>query len=208
MYKKSPCSLYHTNLGLNIYNYAVNVVLTPKVYGTAPLVFLIKEASIVRFLKSKPKLNHQNHQKVKTKRRGVLISIKFKLIFGFFVCILPIVLVGIISYNSAFNAIKDTSSSASLQTIQQVNEKLGVTFENIENLSTQIMVSAQLKEYLTHRDGDAEYEMMQSVNALTEYINSVESANKYIDSITILADTSFPFASSGYKLKPETYGNL
>lgn len=162
----------------------------------------------MKFLKRKLKSNHLNYQKVKTKRRGVLINIKFKLIFGFLICILPIVLVGIISYNSAFNAIKDASSSASLQTMQQVNEKLGITFENIENLSTQIMVSSQIKDYLTNRDGDAEYEMIQSVNALTEYINSVESTNKYIDSITILADTSFPFASSGYKLKPEAYGNL
>ena len=50
------------------------------------------------------------------------------------------------------------------------------------------MMYAQVKDYLAHGYSGAEFEMIQSVNALTEYLNSVESTNKYIDSITILAD--------------------
>ena len=90
-------------------------------------------------------------------------SIKTKLIACVIICIIPTLLVGIISYNSAFSAVKDTASSAILQTMQQTNEKLAITLDNVESLSSQIMLSSQLRDYFSYTDdGDTTLFEIQS----------------------------------------------
>lgn len=95
---------------------------------------LNKGRMVMKLFKKKPKSVYFSD----AKKVGIFSSIKTKLITGFLICIIPIFLVGIISYNSAFTAVKDNTSSAILQTIQQTNEKLAITFDNIETLSSPV----------------------------------------------------------------------
>ena len=115
----------------------------------------------------------------------------------------------IISYNSAFSAVKDTASSAILQTMQQTNEKLAITLDNVESLSSQIMLSSQLRDYFSYTDdGDTTLFEIQSATNLNDDLNSLTNVNKYLESITILADNPLPVGTRGYTLSPEAYNNL
>lgn len=147
----------------------------------------------------------QSSKNIKTV--GIFSSIKTKLITGFVICIIPIFLVGIISYNSAFVAIKDTASSTISQTIQQTNETLALTIDNIEIMSSQIVLSSQLKDYFLIK-GDDDVEDTQSATSINDYISSLTTTNKCLDSITILSEIPLPAASLNYTLKPEAYKNL
>ena len=161
----------------------------------------------------RPKSTHSSSKKApkkdKVKKSGVFSSIKTKLIACFIICIIPTLLVGIISYNSAFSAVKDTASSAILQTMQQTNEKLAITLDNVESLSSQIMLSSQLRDYFSYTDdGDTTLFEIQSATNLNDDLNSLTNVNKYLESITILADIPLPVGTRGYTLSPAAYNNL
>ncbi|HHU89472.1 MAG TPA: hypothetical protein GXZ22_00250, partial [Clostridiaceae bacterium] len=133
----------------------------------------------------RPKSTHSSSKKApkkdKVKKSGVFSSIKTKLIACFIICIIPTLLVGIISYNSAFSAVKDTASSAILQTMQQTNEKLAITLDNVESLSSQIMLSSQLRDYFSYTDdGDTTLFEIQSATNLNDDLNSLTNVNKYL----------------------------
>ena len=50
-------------------------------------------------------------------------SIRAKLISGFLFTIIPIVLLGVISYKKAFNSIKDTAMKGTLETLKQLEKE-------------------------------------------------------------------------------------
>ena len=82
---------------------------------------------------------------------------------------------------SAFSAVKDTASSAILQTMQQTNEKLAITLDNVESLSSQIMLSSQLRDYFSYTDdGDTTLFEIQSATNLNDDLNSLTNVNKYL----------------------------
>lgn len=168
----------------------------------------VKGRIVMKFLKRKPQSVHSPSKKSNVKKVGMFSSIKTKLITGFLICIIPIVLVGVISYNSAFTAIKDTASSSILQTMQQTNEKLALTLDNIEALSSQIMLSSEVKEYLSVKGSEDTFLEIQAISNLNDYIGRLKVTNKYMESITFLVDSVISVASTGYGLSAEAYNNL
>jgi len=173
-----------------------------------------KTQSVNSFFKKerikKEKIKKESIKNESIKKVGVLSSLKTKLLIGFIVCIIPILIVGNISYNVAFDAIKETASSAMLQTMQQVNGKIGLALESVETISNQIMLDNKVKDYLAIV-GDAENTELeiQYANEIISHLNSLRSANKHLDSITILSDTkTVPIATMLSELKSGAYAGL
>lgn len=158
----------------------------------------------MKLFKKKPKSVYSSD----AKKVGIFSSIKTKLITGFLICIIPIFLVGIISYNSAFTAVKDNTSSAILQTIQQTNEKLAITFDNIETLSSQMVVSAQLRNFLSIEKDQSIYDSMAFAQSLNNYITSLSTTNQYLEGIIVLSENYKPVTTSGYALKDDIFANI
>ncbi|MGI6124675.1 MAG: CHASE3 domain-containing protein, partial [Acetivibrionales bacterium] len=96
-----------------------------------------------------------------SKKFSLFTSIRTKLISGFMVTIVPIVLLGIISYNSAFNSIKDTATSTSFETLKQLGKNVEISFTKYEELSTQIMLNDLVQSYLLLNSKDNTYEAFQ-----------------------------------------------
>ncbi len=134
-----------------------------------------------------------------------LFSIRTKLIAAFLVTLIPIILLGIFSYNSAFNSIKDTATKTSLEAMGQVNKYIGLSLRNIENTSTQISIDTDFQNYaLSSKDaiGAASYRQK-----LINLIKNISSENELICSITILLDDGKSISSHA-NLKEVQYADL
>lgn len=123
---------------------------------------------------------------------GIFTSIRTKLILGFMITIIPIVLLGSISYNNAYNSIKDAATNASFETLKQINKNIESTLSKYEEISTQIMYNGILQNYFTKKsDSDdmtpEESELFQKTES---FIKEYLSANSSIASITLFLENN------------------
>lgn len=126
------------------------------------------------------------------KEVGIFTSIRAKLILGFMITIIPIVLLGSISYNNAYNSIKDAATNASFETLKQINKNIESTLSKYEEISTQIMYNGILQNYFTKKsDSDdmtpEESELFQKTES---FIKEYLSANSSIASITLFLENN------------------
>ena len=109
-------------------------------------------------------------------------SIRTKLIAAFMITIVPILLLGAVSFYSSRNAIKEVAVDSSLSTLLQSNNYLKMAMTNVEDLSIQIFSNSVLQKYLDY-DGDEEYQKYSLRKDLDAYLNSLLSANKLVSNI-------------------------
>lgn len=126
------------------------------------------------------------------KEVGIFTSIRTKLILGFMITIIPIVLLGSISYNNAYNSIKDAATNASFETLKQINKNIESTLSKYEEISTQIMYNGILQNYFAKKsDSDdmtpEESELFQKTES---FIKEYLSANSSIASITLFLENN------------------
>jgi methyl-accepting chemotaxis protein len=143
-----------------------------------------------------------------SKKFSLFTSIRTKLISGFMVTIVPIVLLGIISYNSAFNSIKDTATSTSFETLKQLGKNVEISFTKYEELSTQIMLNDLVQSYLLLNSKDNTYEAFQIGQKVGTYIKSYIYGNPSIDAITLLLKNGNSIDTSENPLSEEIYDNI
>lgn len=117
-------------------------------------------------------------------RLGFFNSIRTKLIAGFLITIIPIVLLGVISYNNAFNSIKDTAAKASYETLKQLGKNIETKLSSYEDISTQILINDGIQEYLIADSADAA-EYLQNYQEAWSFIRNYTYTNPQIYNITV-----------------------
>lgn len=143
-----------------------------------------------------------------SKWSSLFTSIRTRLITGFMITIIPIVLLGMISYNSAFNSIKDTATSASSETLKQLGKNVEITFSKYEELSTQIILNDLVQSYLLLNSKGNTSEALQIGKKVETYIKSYLYGNPSIDAITLLMKNRDNIDTSSNSLSKEAYNNM
>lgn len=77
-----------------------------------------------------------------------MFSIKNKLILAFLVTVIPIIMLGILSFNKAKESIEDIAKETSLESIKQLNKYLDLSMSNIEIMSRQIVFDQDFQKYI------------------------------------------------------------
>lgn len=125
-------------------------------------------------------------------------SIRTKLIAAFMVTIIPIILLGAVSFYSSRNALKEVAIESSLSTLLQSSNYLNLAMTNIEDLSIQILSNDALQKYLNY-NGDSEFEVYTLRKDLNTYINSLLTSNKLVSNIYFIeTGDSAVIGESGY----------
>ena len=128
-------------------------------------------------------------------------SIRTKLIAAFMVTIVPIILLGAVSFYSSRDALKGLAVENSLSTLLQSSNYLNLAMANVEDLSIQILSNNALQKYLEY-DGDEEYERYTLRKDLDTYINSLLTANKLVSNIYFIeTGSSLVIGDKGYLKK-------
>ena len=134
-------------------------------------------------------------------------SIRTKLIGGFVICILPILLLGYFSYNSAFKSIRETAEQTSFETLKQLSRNLEISMENIEDASYQILKEGSIQNYVS-TEGKTDLELVKLKGEISNFIDSYTFIVNNIESITLVLSDNKSISSSGYALKADAFQSL
>lgn len=140
--------------------------------------------------------------------RSKLFSIRTKLISAFLLTVIPIILLGILSYDSAVQSIRDTANKTSLETIKQANQYLELSFNGIDSIALQILSSPDCQKYVSTVSEEITIEALTTQrNLSTLFVNYMHS-NKAIQSMTLLLKNNKSMGSSGTVIAKNGYENL
>ena len=114
-------------------------------------------------------------------------SIRFKLVSAFLVMIIPISVLGVVSYQLTSRVTERNAKQATAQTIQQTANYLNLIFAMTRDLNTQILTSNTMQEFFNEISDDLTlYEQMQQRRPVTEYLNQINFGNRFLSRIFII----------------------
>lgn len=146
----------------------------------------------------------EKREKTKFDFKKYLHSIRTKLIISFLITTIPIIMLGILSYNSALKSVKGTAADASMESLNQVTKNLQILLTDIENLSDEVYYSNQVQKYIA-----ADSSMAPELESVaSDYIKFITNLDKHISSITLLLNNNHVIDSSPEPLNKDAYEKL
>lgn len=137
-----------------------------------------------------------------------LFSIRTKLIASFLFTVIPIILLGVLSYNSSVASISDTAKKTSIETIKQVNKYLEMSFESVNTISRQITSDQSYSNYLSIVTQETTLESFSYLQDLSNTLANFTYSNKFIQNITMLLRNNKSLSTSGLIFQPQSYENV
>lgn len=170
-----------------------------------------KEGRNMSFIKNlltkvpKPKL-----KKVRVPKKKIsTFSIRVKLVAAFLVIIIPIIALGLISYNKASNAVSSLAKNSTVQTMNKTNKYLNLILSNTESVSMQILSNNKIQEYLSYsKDDNNNYDVIETRRDVDSILNGLVFNNKYISDILLIPANNTPLSSSNYSTYELTLDSL
>lgn len=127
---------------------------------------------------------------------GSFFSIRNKLILGFSVPVLFMIIIGVVAYNKAQEGMGDKFAESTVQTIQMVQENVDSNCEFIRSVSTTLMLDGELKDVLT---GRYKSNAVEESNMLTDFrteLSGYQSGNKFIKNMHIVPTDAYRILST------------
>lgn len=140
-------------------------------------------------------LHHYNNSINKFKT----FSIKLKLISGFLLMVIPIVIVGLFSQSASVNTIKNTTTDSTLSAMIQSTKYLNLSISSAKDISSQILSQINSNDNLRHYINNDVKEMsylskVQAKSSIEQLSSNYIDAKNTISKIIILTDEN---SSSG-----------
>ncbi|NLM75747.1 MAG: methyl-accepting chemotaxis protein [Clostridiaceae bacterium] len=161
------------------------------------------------------KKKEKPQKRLKIKKKGQLKgfsksfhSIRTKLVCGFIATVIPIVLLGYLSYNSAANSITETASEATLEIVKQVNKYLGASLGRINDLALQLMIDKDFQSYLTNVGKEYTIETIELRNKISTNFNNYAFSYDDIDQISVILDNNRSFFTGNSSLGLDAFEEI
>jgi methyl-accepting chemotaxis protein len=133
-----------------------------------------------------------------------------KLLSSFLVIIIPIIVLGAVSYSISAKAIDVKVTTSTMETMKQTGNYLTLIFKNIETISTQIINNSDIQSHLfpnTVESGTLNKFAARS-NA-EDFINNLTYANEFItDTIIVAGDDKSLKSSSSYMIVDSDFNSI
>lgn len=127
---------------------------------------------------------------------GSFFSIRNKLVLGFLVPVLFMIIIGVVAYDKARDGMGDKFAESTVQTIQMVQENVDSNCEFIRSVSTTLMLDGELKNVLS---GRYKSNAVEESNLLTDFrtqLNGYQSGNKFIKNMHIVPTDAYRILST------------
>lgn len=131
-----------------------------------------------------------------------LRSIRYKLIAGFMSTIIPILLLGYFSFNTASSAIISTAKNSNMNLVYKNSKMLENFITSAENITMQLFTDPDLQDFMQQnvynnikQDDPLTYITKRRV--VEEKLNSYTHSNRTISSITLIGKNNDIIATSG-----------
>ncbi len=123
-------------------------------------------------------------------------TIRSKLLTAFILTIIPVVLLGTVSFNIAKNALFKKAQLSMTDTMTQTKNYLELMFSNINSISLQLLSNSDIQEYITGSGTDMQHILTYRNNAVND-LNSIAFNYSFISDINIISDEN-SIASTSY----------
>ncbi|HOJ09036.1 MAG TPA: methyl-accepting chemotaxis protein [Clostridiales bacterium] len=127
-----------------------------------------------------------------------LYSIRTKLIAAFMALVIPMVLLGAISFSTSSKSIKKLATSSTENTMIQAQNYLNLLFSNVESFSMQIYLDQNIQDLLTNKDGrfsKTDFDMLQIRQDAEKSFSRTTFSNKFIKNVLLIGDENKILAS-------------
>jgi len=124
-------------------------------------------------------------------------TIRSKLLTSFILTVIPVILLGIVSFNVSKNALKEEAQTSTMDTLRQVKNYLELMFSNIESISTQLLANNDLQTYISGISDDI-MKNFELRNDLSSVITNLVFTNNFVADISIVADNKKSIATTTY----------
>lgn len=121
-------------------------------------------------------------------RKSGINSIKFKLIGGFLVPVVLIIVLGVISYKTASNAIIDSYINSTASTIIKTADYYNLMFNNIESASKEMISNVDAKNYYSKLHKSDISEESKVYNSINQYYQAITISNSMVNNIYVLCN--------------------
>lgn len=147
----------------------------------------------------KKEKNNKNSQKRKVNKEvgNRLNSVRVKLITAFFIPVLCIVLLGIVTYQKASRGLTDNFESSSLSTIRMMADYYQVGFEAAMAKATQININESVKNYYSGEYKGNTVEELQAYKLVQNAIESNTLGDYVVENITIFGEYGSSVSAKG-----------
>lgn len=114
------------------------------------------------------------------------ISIKVKLIVAFVIPVVFIIILGVVSYSTASNAIMKNFTEASESTIQKTGDYFNLLFNNVEAAANDFANNLTVQEYFSGGLSSDSIKEMQTYSELNKNLSSTAMGNEAISSAFVV----------------------
>lgn len=124
---------------------------------------------------------------IKLKSPAKSVGMKLFLIF-FFSILVPVVTLGIFSYNLSKDIIENKVSQASEQTVEQATDKLDLIFQNIMDVTTQLFADSEFLRNLQmiNVQSTEDYTTYDLINKIQQRLNTLINSNNMMYGIYLI----------------------
>lgn len=146
-------------------------------------------------------------QLVKLKNFFNFKTIRSKLLTAFVFTIIPVVLLGIVSYNISENAIREQAQIATTDALKQSKNYLELMFSNIESISNQFLANKDVSTYLSG-EVSSYSEELELRRDLSSDVNNILFTYDFVSDICFISDNKRSFGSSSFYLGDFDYDSF
>ncbi|SHI67045.1 methyl-accepting chemotaxis protein [Thermoclostridium caenicola] len=115
-----------------------------------------------------------------------LLTFRARLILAFMLTILPIILLGQLSYTRASSSIRETAEKTSLETIKQITRYLENTMSVVESAAKQIAEDKDLQRYVVSVNEQYNSAILDARDRLNQMLTSLKARYPEIAEIAVL----------------------
>lgn len=141
----------------------------------------------------------KNEEEAETKtefKLSKINSIKFKLIGGFIIPLVLIIVLGVVSYQTASSAIIKNYEEATLTTINKTADYYNLMFGNIEAKSKEMISYTTAKNYFSKLYKANVTEESNAYTEVNKYYQAITISNEEIDNIYVICNYGYPVCTA------------
>jgi hypothetical protein len=129
-----------------------------------------------------------------------LNKIGLKLIASFMLLIIPIVVLGTVSYKKASDSVKLIAEDSTIETMKQSEKYLVSLLENVESISMQIFMDKGVQEYLSMDNNVDAYEALKKRQEVEKTISNLFISSNLLSDVVIISKDRRSFSTSTFSI--------
>lgn len=149
-------------------------------------------------------LNAKGKIVIPAKFQGIML----KIIAGYIVPVILIIILGVLAYSTASKAIVSSFETSAVSTVEKTAEYYNLFFTNIKSQANDLANNAVLKEYYSGSYDDDNTQKANAYNEIRGTVSSLTTSNKFYKNLFLFGKSGKDLYANGSALKGDEYNSI